>query len=337
MNKTIKSGLLAGLVGLLLTSAYAVSLFKYNLDNKNRITAEQALSVIEDNDPLHNDPLIAPSWWNNSYNIKSSPSAIINSEVQDSFETQSQNESQSRSSDASSKNRSSAGVSRPADSSAPASSISSSSPDGPSSVSPSTLIPDSDQDPNIMGTQKLSQEKMVSRVISLIGDPNKSSAPYKLNCTLWDLAGLYLEVGKNEGVRGDIAFFQACEETGWFRFRGSVSWIQNNFAGIKGGIEPNGFMTYSTPKDGVIAHIQRLKWYAGRDNFYYPSKESGAWKFNIAQKWSDLGGVTSSGMPIWTDLSSYGTDKILSKYNGAWNAAIIQANVTIAKEYRYNP
>lgn len=105
----------------------------------------------------------------------------------------------------------------------------------------------------------------------------KEFHPYPEN-----IAGLYLELGKKYNIRGDIAFAQACKETGYFQFQGSVEWFQNNYCGLGAtgialtGEEPlNGVdplkalylegmhgITFTSPAVGVEAHLQHLYAYA---------------------------------------------------------------------------
>ena len=47
-----------------------------------------------------------------------------------------------------------------------------------------------------------------------------------------ELAEIYLEEGKIEGVRGDVAFAQALKETGYFTYGGDVKPDQHNYTGI---------------------------------------------------------------------------------------------------------
>ena len=56
--------------------------------------------------------------------------------------------------------------------------------------------------------------------------------PKLTSCTLEQLAEIFLEEGKAEGVRGDVAFAQSLHETGYFKFGGIVLPSQNNYAGI---------------------------------------------------------------------------------------------------------
>ena len=79
-----------------------------------------------------------------------------------------------------------------------------------------------------------------------------------------DIVDIYLEEGKAEGVKGDVAFAQSCLETGYFKFAGDVSEAQNNFAGIGttgGGVKGRSFPDVRT---GVRAQIQHLKAYASK-------------------------------------------------------------------------
>ena len=78
-----------------------------------------------------------------------------------------------------------------------------------------------------------------------------------------DMIPLYLEEGRIENIRGDIAFAQSCLETGNFTFDGSaVTLGQNNFCGMgvtRKGMKGNRF---DTPQLGIRAQVQHLKAYA---------------------------------------------------------------------------
>lgn len=80
-----------------------------------------------------------------------------------------------------------------------------------------------------------------------------------------NLAEMYFTEGEKENIRGDIAFAQACLETGFFTFGGDVLASQNNFCGL--GAVGNGEMgeSFSTPLEGAKAQIQHLKAYANND------------------------------------------------------------------------
>lgn len=106
----------------------------------------------------------------------------------------------------------------------------------------------------IMGTAKATAAQMKAYI-----------ATHNSNKKWQDIVDIYLEEGKAEGVKGDIAFAQSCLETGNFKFTGDVAEEQNNFAGIGttgGGVKGHSFPDVRT---GVRAQIQHLKAYASKE------------------------------------------------------------------------
>lgn len=96
---------------------------------------------------------------------------------------------------------------------------------------------------------------------------SKNAEPKLTSCTLEQLAEIFLEEGKAEGVRGDVAFAQSLHETGYFKFGGIVLPSQNNYAGI-GALNGNATgqaATFPDPRTGVRAQIQHLKAYASTE------------------------------------------------------------------------
>lgn len=96
---------------------------------------------------------------------------------------------------------------------------------------------------------------------------SKNAEPKLTSCTLEQLAEIFLEEGKAEGVRGDVAFAQSLHETGYFKFSGIVLPSQNNYAGI-GALNGNATgqaATFPDPRTGVRAQIQHLKAYASTE------------------------------------------------------------------------
>ncbi|MBI9038417.1 MAG: glucosaminidase domain-containing protein [Bacteroidales bacterium] len=80
--------------------------------------------------------------------------------------------------------------------------------------------------------------------------------------TVLNIANLYIEESKKEGINHDIAFCQMCLETGFLKFGGIVNIQQNNFCGLGAtGISEKGEV-FSSKRLGVRAHIQHLKAYA---------------------------------------------------------------------------
>lgn len=129
-----------------------------------------------------------------------------------------------------------------------------------------------------------------------------------------DLVDLYLQIGKEYGVRGDIAFCQAAKETGWWRFGGLVDPSQNNYCGLAAtgraatgeenlnGADPSLVWYeigkhgafFATPAVGVEAHIQHLYAYAAEAPLP-PGKKLVDPRYTlvkrgIAKTWSELNG-----------------------------------------------
>ena len=96
---------------------------------------------------------------------------------------------------------------------------------------------------------------------------SKNSTPQLTSCSLEQLAEMFIEEGKAEGVRGDVAFVQSLHETGYFKFGGIVLPAQNNYAGI-GALNGNTTgqaASFPDPRTGVRAQIQHLKAYASTE------------------------------------------------------------------------
>lgn len=91
---------------------------------------------------------------------------------------------------------------------------------------------------------------------------SKGGAP-----TIESFCQVYIEEANAEGVRAEVAFAQAMQETGWLQFGGIVRIDQFNFAGIgalDGNAEGN-CATFSSVREGIRAQIQHLKAYASTD------------------------------------------------------------------------
>lgn len=96
---------------------------------------------------------------------------------------------------------------------------------------------------------------------------SRNAAPLLTCCSVEELAELFLEEGKAEGVRGDVAFAQSLLETGFFRYGGIVLPGQNNYAGL-GALNGNAqgaAVSFPDPRTGVRAQIQHLKAYASTE------------------------------------------------------------------------
>jgi hypothetical protein len=146
-----------------------------------------------------------------------------------------------------------------------------------------------------------------------------------LNGDVERLAQLFIDEGRKDGVRGDIAFAQSMLETGWLYFndRGQIRPDFNNFAGMyaydgrpigttcaaeeaedAAGGDPS--RCFPSPEIGVRTQIHKLRSYAdpsvantpGR-LAYAPSDRRG-----IAPYWEQFGGA--SGIAIWATAPDYG-------------------------------
>jgi len=102
----------------------------------------------------------------------------------------------------------------------------------------------------VMGPAVLNAGQMVAWYRS------KSYSP-RLQTSIEDLAAIYLQEGRDENVRGDLAFAQSIVETGGFS-----SSPDNNYAGMGWCDSCSYGDRFPTPRDGVRAQIQHLKNYA---------------------------------------------------------------------------
>jgi hypothetical protein len=82
----------------------------------------------------------------------------------------------------------------------------------------------------------------------------------KVTTSILDYATWFIEEGRSEGIRGDIAFAQAVLETGGFTNTDSV--VANNFSGIGHYDNLSMGWVFPSPRLGVRAQMQLLKSYA---------------------------------------------------------------------------
>jgi hypothetical protein len=136
----------------------------------------------------------------------------------------------------------------------------------------------------IFGSSVFTAEEM-AEWFTQRGFPSRAAAPIE------DLARFYIDEGKAEGVRGDMAFAQAVLETGSFSNQDTI--LFNNYAGI-GHCDscPTGFK-FETPQMGVRGQIQHVKSYADRNaNFASPLvDERLRGPAGCCTTWADLTGV----------------------------------------------
>lgn len=92
-----------------------------------------------------------------------------------------------------------------------------------------------------------------------------SSGRVQLSCSAKEIVDYYYDEAVKEGVRPDLALCQAIVETGSFRFSGTVRPNQNNFCGLGTTSKTVKGAKFTTPKEGVQAHIQHLLAYCQKD------------------------------------------------------------------------
>lgn len=144
----------------------------------------------------------------------------------------------------------------------------------------------------IQGASVATVEQMVEFVYQAGKTP-------RLECSLEELAELFLEEGRAEGIKGDMAFAQAVKETNYFTFMrpdGSMSLVlprQNNFCGLgaTNNSEIGKGAWFDTPRLGVRAQIQHLKAYASKEPLKNPCVDP---RFHL---------VTRGCAPNWEDLN----------------------------------
>jgi hypothetical protein len=136
------------------------------------------------------------------------------------------------------------------------------------------------------------------------------------------LAQVFIDEGKAEGVRGDIAFVQSMLETGWLSFEASqIPPDAYNYAGLyafdgraplanctHGDTDPSRCM--GTPQRGVRMQIQLLRSYADASTKSLTGRliSAPADRVGAAPLWEYFGGDSCPcGKLIWASANDYGS------------------------------
>jgi len=144
-------------------------------------------------------------------------------------------------------------------------------------------------DDAIIGTPLASQEQCVRYLLAANPAPALSVTPQ-------ELVAYYYEEGEREGIRPDVAFAQACKETGFFRYGGTVTPDQNNYCGLGTTSTTVKGAYFATARLGVRAHIQHLLAYASTRRPGEPvvdprySLVRGTYGQSTLNRWEDLNG-----------------------------------------------
>jgi len=145
------------------------------------------------------------------------------------------------------------------------------------------------------------------------------------------LAQVFIDDGRAEGVRGDMAFVQSQLETGWLGFVGSqIPPDAYNYAGIyafdgrpslpncaHGDTAPSRCM--GTPQHGVLVQIQLLRSYADPSAKTAPNRliSAPSDRAGMAPIWEYFGGHNCPcGKLIWASADGYGL-RIIQMYSQA--------------------
>lgn len=137
----------------------------------------------------------------------------------------------------------------------------------------------------------------------------------------WDIAPLV-------GVRADVAFAQACKETGYGRFGRAVTPEHHNPCGLKipdptglSDSDPSAHQRFPTWEVGVIAHLQHLALYAGAFGYPLPYTKIGPTRWTGATAdprhfsflWNRAGDSVEGLSGNWAPASDYG-ESIVNNY-----------------------
>lgn len=141
----------------------------------------------------------------------------------------------------------------------------------------------------ILGAPVATREQCVSYLLRVNPKPSLS-VPARA------LVDYYYEEAQREGIRADIAFAQAMQETGHFRYGGLVHPKQNNFCGLGSMGKGAHGASFKTAQLGVRAHVQHILAYASTrrphakivDPRYEHVKTTK--NFGKAKHWGDLNG-----------------------------------------------
>ena len=128
------------------------------------------------------------------------------------------------------------------------------------------------------------------------------------------IAGLFVDEGMAQGVRGDIALAQAMLETGYLRFGGQVLPADHNFGGIGACDSCARGLSFPDPETGIRAHVQHLWAYAAagadpsalaypladpRFGYVQPPGRAPLWEMMGAGNWATGPDYARKVLAIW--------------------------------------
>jgi hypothetical protein len=170
----------------------------------------------------------------------------------------------------------------------------------------------------VMGPNLLSPAQLARWFNAEHGAPPKVPS---LGNNITALAQTFINEGRRDGVRGDIAFVQSILETGWFGFQGSqITPDANNFAGINAFDGRKGLKNcahgdsapsrcFPSAAIGIRNQIQLLRSYADATTAGVPGRLRSAPSDRVgaAPIWEYFGGSNCPcGKLIWASAKNYG-------------------------------
>lgn len=178
----------------------------------------------------------------------------------------------------------------------------------------------------VMGPNLLNADQLAAWYRSKRGStpPNVPGVNYDVRA----LAQLFIEEGRLDGVRGDLAFVQSVLETGWFSYPdyGQIRPWFNNFAGLYAyngrtpgttcAAETAPSRCFPSARIGVRTQIHLLRGYADPTTRYMTGRlaKPPSDRLGKAPIWELFGG--SSGIAIWATAPDYGV-RIIALYSDA--------------------
>ncbi len=153
----------------------------------------------------------------------------------------------------------------------------------------------------IMGPSNVSIGQLMNYYNSIASYPGYyagTDAP-----TLDSFCQMYIDECNAEGVRVEVAFCQAMNETNYLKFTGRVPIEAKNFAGIGATDSTQDYNVFGSVRDGIRAQVQHLKAYASTDGLNNPCVDP---RFNLVNRGcapylEDLSGK-------WASSPTYGYD-----------------------------
>lgn len=178
----------------------------------------------------------------------------------------------------------------------------------------------------IMGPSNVSVGQLMNYYNSVASYPGYyggTDAP-----TLDSFCQMYIDECNAEGVRVEVAFCQAMNETNYLKFTGRVPIEAKNFAGIGATDSTQDYNVFGSVRDGIRAQVQHLKAYACTDGLNNPCVDP---RFHLVSRGcapylEDLSGK-------WASSPTYGYD---IRYNFMAKLGTFNGFTTMYNGVEYN-